>query len=161
MRLFGRKKEPDPDEEHQKNVVYSDMQSPSGISEDMLHSLGRTSLLMTSDDVDSLLGQGLSEKAPATVALIPAFAGVNRTCKIMGKKDAKILLLKYRLIRLLFEAQMNEDDFNEKGWNFMEALDIYAHGIVADMVEGWKGNLITEQVKVIRTELKKEKKGWL
>lgn len=90
--------------------------------------------------------------------LIPAFSHLNRISNI-GPLEAEILELDYEALLLLQEMFMKESKYNASDFILMMSLGMHSRFIIADSYQGHKAKVITEQTRVIRTELTKPKKG--
>lgn len=153
---MGRKKKEDKDEEFMRDQALADTaRGGSPLPEDYVYSLGRSVYMIMDPEVSEMLKD---DGNPQLKSLIPAFSHLNRTTAI-GEKEARLLLLQYEYIGLIHTLNMDEDEYENKGWALLEALEIFARNIVADARHGWKGRLVTEQIKIIKTEIEKKKKG--
>ena len=138
-----------------QDQALTEQSRPSQMGDEMIYSLGRSVYMVLDPDVSDILKEeGNSQLA----ALIPAFSHLNRTTNI-DKKQAELLTLDYEYLTLIHKLNMNEDEYENVGWAKLESLKIFAMGIISDAFHGWKGKLVTEQIKIIRTELEKKKKG--
>lgn len=152
--VFGRKKKEDT--EFQMGIAHAEAARPTpGLTEDYLRSLGRTAYMLMDSEVSGILND---DKNPNFKSLIPAFSHLNRTTNI-GNKEAELLMLDYEYINIIHTLNMKEDLYENDGWATLESLKIFARNIIADAYKGWKGKILTEQIKVIRTELEKKKRG--
>jgi len=151
-KIFGSK-EKEKDEQYMEDAAHIAQQRV--MTEDYVNSLGRTYFMLEDENVTSML-----QKDPQLRTLLPAFSRVNRTTKI-GKRDAKLLMIDYNILTLLHEINMDEDTFEAGGWAKLEALKIFAHALICDQFEGWKGRLVTETISIIKTEIERKKKGLL
>jgi hypothetical protein len=153
-----KKKEEEDAVEHARNVTYAEESRPMS-EEDraMIYSLGRSVYMIKDPDLDSWLLDS-ENKLRNTY---PAFSMVNRTTNI-GQQDREIMMLDYEYLLLINKLNMNEDEYENKGWASLAAMEIYARYMLNDSFHGWKGRLVTEQIKKIVTEIEKtKKKGWL
>jgi len=154
----GRKKRKDQDEEEFKKEVAltelgGEMPPQSvGLTQDYIYSLGRSVYMIMDPEVNLVLN-----KKPYLKTLIPAFSHLNRISRI-GKQEADLLELDYEFLMLIHKLNMNEDEYENKGWAELESLKLFARHMIHDSFGGWKGNLLTEQVKIIKAELEKPKK---
>uniref|UniRef100_A0A6H1ZYQ4 Uncharacterized protein n=1 Tax=viral metagenome TaxID=1070528 RepID=A0A6H1ZYQ4_9ZZZZ len=160
MGIFRRgkkRKEEEEAKEHARNVTYAEESQPMS-EEDraMIYSLGRSVYMIQDPDFNTWL---LDEENKLRNSY-PAFSMVNRTTNI-GQHDKELLLLDYEYLLLINKLNMNEDEYENEGWASLAAMDIYARYMVNDSLQGWKGRLVTEQIKHIVTEIQKTKKRGL
>ena len=157
MGILDRKKKPDRDEEYAQAAALTEQGRHETTPQEYLQSLGRSVYMVMDPDVSSIFND---EEKVQFQALLPAFSHLNRTTNI-GKKEAELLELDYEYLTLIHKLNMNEDEYETTGWALLESLKIFAKGIISDAFHGWKGRLVTEQIKIIRTELEKKKKRTL
>lgn len=150
---FRKDKKPDADEEFTRDMAMSEAGQREQVDADYLYSLGRSIYMIHDPQLELKDDDQFNE-------LYPAFSMLNRTTNI-GNLDRELLLLDYEALLLINKINMNEDEYENKGWAKLEALKIFARYMVSDSFHGWKGRLVTEQIKIIRAELEKKKKGWL
>lgn len=154
MKIFGRGKKDDKEEQFATDMALTEHSRP--MADEMINSLGRSVYMVMDPDVQAILNN--PEKTnPQLQALLPAFSHLNRTTKI-GKTQAELLTLDYEYLSLIHKLNMNEDEYENVGWALLESLKIFASGIISDALDGFKARVITEQIKIIRTELQKQKK---
>lgn len=135
--------------------------SPAPVDQGMLYSLGRSVYMIMDPEVTSIIDprDKNGRRLPSQLrSLLPAFSHLNRVSKI-GSREADLLELDYEYLMIIHKLNMNEEEFESKGWAELESLKIFARHMINDAFGGWKGNLITEHIKVIKTELKEEKKS--
>ena len=82
--------------------------------------------------------------------LIPVFSIVNASGRIT-KKVADIMKLRLENIIARLKLTMKQDLVDRGGLDTLEGLRIYGYYRINEIIDGWKGHLITEQVKVIET----------
>jgi len=149
--IFRRgKKEPDEDEQLARDIIVSEESQPAVMTEEYINSLGRSVFMIMDPDVTRLLDD--EEK--------PAFSHLNRVTNI-GQKEADLQMLDYEFLSLVDKMNSNEDEYEDKGWKKSLSKRIFARSIINDAFNGWKGKIVTEQIKVIRTQIEKKKKGLL
>lgn len=166
MGLLRRDKKKDEDEEYMQNLALTE-QGRQTLPEDQLASLGRSVYMIMDPEVTAILnpvdakGRIIDDpKLSQFRSLIPAFSHLNRTTNI-DKRDATLLMLDYEYLDIIHTLNMKEDNYENEGWALLESLKIFARNIVADSFHGWKGRIMTEQIKIIKTEIEKKKKGIL
>jgi len=155
MGILGRgKKKKEEEEKHFKGEMALAEQQRQGmpLTEDYIASLGRSVYMVMDPEVTNILNENDQLKS-----LIPAFSHLNRVSRI-GKGEAELLEFDYEYMFLLHTLTMNEDEYETKEAERIEALKLHSRFIIHDSFGGWKGNLVTEQIKTIRTELEKTKK---
>ena len=86
---------------------------------------------------------------PEYKAFIPALASVNRTTKHVSKTDMRIAWLDFQILQVMTEMCMNPDKFEEGAMEMMQGFEMYHNNIISDGHEGWKGNILTQQRKII------------
>ena len=89
--------------------------------------------------------------------LVPVFSPVNATIKL-GKQQEALKRIRIENMITLMKLTMSPRTYEARGLEVLEGLRLYGHDRVSEAAEGWKGHLVTEQVKVIETRT--EKKGW-
>jgi len=149
------KKEEEQDEQFGKEMAGIEHGHQPPMSDEMIYSLGRSVYMVMDPEVTAILNADGNKQFNA---LLPAFSHLNRTTNI-DKKQAELLGLNYEYLSLIHKLNMKEDEYENVGWALLESLKIFASGIISDAFHGWKGKLVTEQIKIIRTELEKKKKG--
>lgn len=156
VKNIGRQKPPPTDEVYQVETALADV-SKTPHTEDFLHALGQSALMIIDPEV---LTQLLSDARYK--GLIPAFSHLNRISNI-GKLEAKLLEYDYEALIITSKMEMDEDKYNARDWKFLQSLGMHARFIIHDSFNGHKAKMISEQIRVIRTELSKVKtKGrWL
>jgi len=150
----NKKKKEEEEAQFKRDVVISEQQRPqqTPMTEDYIASLGRSVYMVMDPEVTNILSENAQLKS-----LIPAFSHLNRVSRI-GKGEAELLEFDYEYMFLLHTLTMNEDEYETKEAERIEALKLHSRFIIHDSFGGWKGNLVTEQIKTIRTELEKTKK---
>lgn len=151
---IGNNKKKEEEEKHFKAEMALAEQQRQGmpLTEDYIASLGRSVYMVMDPEVTKILNENDQLKS-----LIPAFSHLNRVSRI-GKGEAELLEFDYEYMFLLHTLTMNEDEYETKEAERIEALKLHSRFIIHDSFGGWKGNLVTEQIKTIRTELEKTKK---
>jgi len=153
--VFGRGKKDEKDEQFGADMALTEHGHQPQMSDEMIYSLGRSVYMVMDPEVTAILND---KDKPQFQALLPAFSHLNRTTRI-GKKQAELLTLNYEYLSLIHKLNMPEDEYENVGWALLESLKIFASGIISDAYEGFKAKVVTEQIKIIRTELDKKKKG--
>lgn len=165
---FGKdkKKQKEAAIEYSREQGLADSYRGSGglpLTEDYIASLGRSVYMVMDPEVTALINPVDKKGNPIETplrSLLPAFSHLNRVSRI-GKREAEILALRYRILLLMHKIDMTEDEYENEGGALLDSLEIFATHMIHDSFDGWKGNLVTEQIKTIRTELgeKKQKRG--
>ena len=161
----GKSKEKkEAEEEYRKVMALTEQGKPQGaMTEDYIASLGSRVYLIMDPTVTEFLNPLDADGKPLPSSyreMYPAFSHLNRLSHI-GKLQAEILELDYEYLMLIRKMNMDEDEYDSKGWLEIESLKIHATHIISDAFDGWKGKLFTEQSKTIRTEMvETKKKRW-
>lgn len=158
-----RKKKDDKTEEFKRDMTLTEQQRQTPMTEDYVYSLGRSVYMIMDPEVTAMLNPTDDNGKPKPSqfrSLIPAFSHLNRLSNI-DKQQKELLTLDYEFLILIHKLNMNEDQYESVGWAELESLKIFAQNMVSDSFHGWKGKLVTEQIKIIRAELEKKKKGLL
>lgn len=119
---------------------------------DMYSSLGSSVYMVEDPEVDNAILEN-RELSP----MYPAFSFLNRLTK-HGQLQSELLALDYEALILITKMNSNEDEFEADGWRMLAALEIYAQSIISDSHKGFKAEIVTTQVKSIKTELVEGKK---
>lgn len=125
------------------------MQPPT--SQEVLNAMGSQYYLLMDD---LTLEQVVHD--PETVHMIPAISQLNRTTKVTPSQ-AELQMLDYEYLMLIHNVNMDEDDFDARGWSKMEALKLHCNAIVYDQIDGHRAKLLTETKKIIEAQLKEAK----
>jgi len=120
--------------------------------QDAYASLGRSVYMIMHPEVDEII-----MKDPKLKASYPAYSYLNRVTKT-GKLQAQIQELDYEELGLITKMNMTEDKYESEGWLKLKALNIFAQSIISDAFGGFKADIVTTQLKTIRTELAEVKK---
>lgn len=141
--------------EFQRDLVLSEQQAETDTAQDPYNAIRiaeRDKIMLT----DQTLSQYLIQN-PHFHAFIPALAAVNRTTKHISKSDAKVMWLDFQILHCMEEMCMSPEIFEAGALEFLQGLEIYEGSLISDGYEGWKGRIITEQKKIIATEIRKGK----
>jgi len=137
------------------NVTVGQPEAP--LTKEYVESLGRSVFMIMDPEVITMLVNDRQLKN-----LLPAFSHLNRVTNIgkgrEGAREAELLFLKYKILLIRHKLAMTEDQYEKMGWETLESLEIFARSIISDAREGWKGRLVTEQLKKVTVELEKVKK---
>ncbi len=128
-----------------------DSQGSADPANDYLMALGKFGYLVGDDRIPTFVSQN-----PAYNALIPALSPVNRTTKHISKRDAHIAWLDFQILFTMLELTMRPEDCETGAMEILQGFEIFANTQISDGFEGWKGNILTQQVKVSRVELKEK-----
>lgn len=129
-----------------------DAQRSSDPQMDYLTMLGKFGYLVGDERIPKFV-----EDNPAFSALIPALSPVNRTTKHISKKDAHLQWLDFQILFTMLEMTMHPENYESGGMETLQGFEIFASTQISDGFEGWKGNILTQQVKVTRFETEKLK----
>jgi hypothetical protein len=86
---------------------------------------------------------------------IPAFDSVNRTTKITDH-EAEIMWLDFQILFLMAKLTMPPDVYEMGAMALFQSLEIAASTVITDAKGGWKGHLLTEQVRRLDVMLNKK-----
>lgn len=157
MGIFGRGKEEEKRaEEYNEQMALTEQTRQGAMPEEQMNALGQLYYMMKDDQVTYILWENKQLRN-----LIPAFSPLNQMSNI-SEKEARIRRLKYKLLLLKQKGYMNTKKYAEGGATLISSLDLLSRTYTTDAVHGWKGKILTEQTKIIRTEVvKRKKKGML
>jgi hypothetical protein len=130
----------------------ADAQRGSDPSMEYLTMIGKFGYLVGDERIPEFISEN-----PAFNALIPALSPVNRTTKHICKKDAHIAWLDFQILYTMLEMSMHPDVYESGGMEVLQGFEIFSNTQISDAYEGWKGNILTQQVKVTRFETEKVK----
>jgi len=135
-------------------VVRMDVGKPEQgpLPQELINQLGKEYYLL----VDDLTLKQLDEDEQLK-HLIPAVSHLNRTTKIR-RRDAEIQMLEMECLFDIHTMQMEEDKFDHKGWAKLQALQIFGKDTIHDKIEGHRGKLISDQIRIIEARVVAEKK---
>lgn len=131
-------------------AAQSDLQNPQNNPEEQLETLTKISHLLTSSIMEKFFLEH-----PHMQALIPAFDRVNRTTKIT-QHEAEIMWLDFKILFIKMKLTMPTEIFEQGATAFFSSLEILANSIITDARDGWKGHLLTEQVRRLDVALNKK-----
>ena len=129
----------------------ADAQKSQDPTMDYLAMLGKFGYLVGDDRIVQYI-----QNHPEFYCLIPALSPVNRTTKHIDKVDAHIQWLDFQILYTMLEMTMNPDDYENGGLEVIQGFEIFSTTQISDGFQGWKGNILTQQVKVTRTEIKEK-----
>jgi len=149
--LFRRKKDDEYEEEYGRELISEEASKEVPI-EEYIASLGRSAYLFMDPDVKNAILED-----PKLKNLYPAFSHLNR----LTQKDRKALKLDhlyFKRLRLLHEADMQEDQYDFGGWEKCDALQIFFNHQNWDNLHGFKARVVTEIIKRIHAEVETKKR---
>jgi len=153
---LGKKKKENGKLSYGEEMALTEQSRRPPMDEDMIYTLGRSVYMIMDPEVTALF----TKKNSKFKTLLPAFSHLNRVSKI-GPREAELLELDYEYLTIIHKLNMEEEEFESQTWQELEALKIFARHMINDAFNGWKGNLITEQIKTIRTEIQeKPRRRW-
>lgn len=134
-------------------AVHGDAAKPNSPEADYLAMVGKMGFMVMDENIINFLYSN-SLLHP----FIPVFSPLNSTIKL-DKQQAE--LKRIRLENFIVERKltMPPETYDSNGLEVLDGLRIFGHDRVSEAMDGWKGHLVTEQVKVIETRTP-EKKGW-
>ena len=86
---------------------------------------------------------------------IPAFQSVNSTTKL-SSHEAEIAWLDFQIAFTMAKLTMPPNIYEQGAMGMFQSLEILASTQIADGRDGWKGHLITEQVRRLDVQLNKK-----
>jgi hypothetical protein len=122
------------------------------LTEDYVNSLGRSVYMVMDPDVMQILHDDEQLKT-----LIPAASHLNRLTN-KDRKATELDMLDYEFLLMIHKLNMNEDDYESAGWAKLQAFIPFFRNLVYDSVGGFKAHMVTEQIKIIKAEIEKQKK---
>lgn len=151
MDILGRKEKKrkrEQAEQRKHELALTEEQQPESpvMTEDYVASLGRSVYMIMDPDVTNLL----------TPEERPAYSHLNRVTRI-NEKEARLQMLDYEFLAIVDKLNTRRDKYQAKGWKRSLSLRIYARSIVWDAYQGWKGTIVTEQIKRVAIETEKKK----
>jgi predicted nucleotidyltransferase len=126
-------------------AVTSEQYSPTDSEKDYEFVLGKLQAMLKDENVDAVLKDSILED------FIFITSHVNSTINL-DKKQAELKRLRLEQFVILKKLTMSQDDYESNGLESLMALRMYCHDRINETVNGWKGHLVTEQVKVIETK---------
>jgi hypothetical protein len=136
---------------HEDIVRGQTMPNPS-ISDEGVASLGSSVYMVIDPDVLQIINEHKELKAFRILV-----SHLNRlTKKDKRTMDLDTLDTDYQV--LIHKLNMNEDDYENEMWGLLEALRMFLRSSNCDSIDGFKARVVTEQIKVIKTQLEQVKK---
>ncbi len=129
----------------------ADAQRGGDPANDYLTMLGKFGYLVGDDRIPEFISNN-----PAYNALIPALSPVNRTTKHISKRDAHIAWMDFQILYTMLELTMRPEDYEAGGMEILQGFEVLSNTQISDGFEGWKGNILTQQVKVSRVEMREK-----
>lgn len=153
MGILRGGKKPDRDGEFGREIVGTEIARGESVGDDYDRALRNSYMILDLNLINQML------KDPDLKPLYPAFSFVNRTSKV-GDREREILWLDYDYLFLLRKLSITKESYDFDKWIALEALRLSVPYFLSD-AQGWKGRLLTEQIKIIRAQVEKKKRGWL
>lgn len=122
------------------------------LPQELINQLGKEYYLLVDD-----LTLALLHASPQFQFLIPAFSHLSRTTRIT-RKDAQIQMLEMECMFDEHTMQMEEDDFDHEGWAEIRSYLMFGKDVINDKVDGHRGRLITDKIKILEARVMAEKK---
>lgn len=131
--------------------VAGDSARPTNPEADYINMMGKLGPMILDENVVNFL-----HRFTILHPLIPVFSPLNATIKL-DKKQAELKRIRIDNMITELKLTMPVEVYDANGMEILDGLRLFGFDRVSEAVDGWKGHLTTEQVKVIRTE--QEKKG--
>jgi hypothetical protein len=158
VKLFGRGKEQEKaDEEFAKELAAGEQHPPPGqmLPEDYVNSLGRSVYMVMDPDVMQII-----DSDPQLKSFRIAISHLNRLTK-KDKTSMQLDTLDADYLVLINKINSNEDDYENRLWAIYEALRMFMRNANCDNIDGFKARIVTEQIKIVKAEIEKKKRGVL
>jgi hypothetical protein len=135
-------------------AAQQDLANPnaSGPAQEYVDTVGKIGYLLNSPTMEQFF---MTNKYMQV--FIPAFQSVNRTTKL-SNHEAEIMWLDFQIAFTMAKLTMPPDVYEQGAMAMFQSLEILAGTQITDGKEGWKGHLITEQVRRIDVQLNKKDK---
>lgn len=139
--------------EFSAGAAHQDLANQNNPSEEQqqIETLGRIRHLLNSPTMERFFVENKYMQA-----FLPAFESVNRTTKI-NNQEARIMWLDFQILFLMGKLTMPPDVYEQGAMLMFQSLEIAASTIITDAKDGWKGHLLTEQVRRLDVALNKKR----
>jgi hypothetical protein len=148
-----RKKDDPYRQQLEHDITVNESAQPSQEELENANVVEKFAYVLVDDNVQYLL-----KNNTILMPLYPTFSLLNSTIRLT-KIDAIILYCKVRFQLLLIAWNMDEEEYQTEGAITLESLKYYFYCRINEAIDGWKGRMITEQHKIIETQVRREKKG--
>lgn len=137
----------------QRDLTRAEVEKPTSPEADYIAMVGKMGFMVMDENLINFLYSN-----PILHPLIPVFSPVNATIKL-DKHQSELKRIRLENMLTVMKLTMAPNVYDANGLEILDGLRLYGHDRVSEAFEGWKGHLVTEQVKVIETRTP-EKKGW-
>lgn len=131
------------------NEVANDKSTPES---DYIAMIGKMGYLVMDERLITFLFEN-----PSLQALIPILSPVNSTINL-NRREAELKRIRIENIFTMLTLTMDPAIYEANGMEMLEGLRMYAMDQVSGAEDGWKGHIVTEQTKIIRSEETKGKR---
>jgi hypothetical protein len=151
--MFGRKKD-NSAFEFSAAAAQTDISNPNNPSpeQDYVAMLGKIGYLLNSPTMEKFFMEH-----PHLRMFVPAFQSVNRTTKLSAN-EAEIMYYDFQILFTMAKLTMPPDVYEQGAMGIFQGLEVLASTQITDGKDGWKGHLITEQVRRLEVNLNKKKR---
>lgn len=151
--MFGFNRNKEDKWEFQKTAAIQDLSNPNQTSQeqDYVTMVGKIGYLLNSPTMEKFF-----MKHPHLRGFIPAFQSVNRTTNLT-KHDAEVMYYDFQILFTMAKLTMDPSTYEQGAMAIFQGLEILAETQITDGVDGWKGHIITEQVRRLEVDLGKKK----
>jgi hypothetical protein len=133
-------------------AAQTDLANPTASSpeQEYVQTVGKIGYLLNSPTMEQFFATN-----PHMQKFIPAFQSVNRTTKL-SNHEAEIMWLDFQIAFTMAKLTMPPDVYEQGAMSMFQSLEILASTQITDGKDGWKGHLITEQVRRLDVQLNKK-----
>lgn len=128
---------------------------PNDVAADYVEMTGRMGYMV----MDELIVKILSNNEYFQPLLF-LFSQLNSTINL-DKHEAKLKRIRLEKIITMMRLTMPEEMYEANGYETLATVRMFGHDRINEALNGWKGHLVTEQVKKIEVRTPQENKGWL
>ena len=128
-----------------------DSQKPTSPEADYAAMIGKMGFMIMDENVINFL-----YKNKVLHPYLFTFSPVNSTIKL-SKHQSELKRIRLENQVVMTKLTMPPELYEANGMEIMDGVRLYGHDRVSEAEEGWKGHLVTEQVKVIDIKTTKEK----
>jgi hypothetical protein len=134
-------------------AAHQDMANPNTSSpeQDYVAMIGKIGYLLNSPTMEQFFMEH-----PHLRMFVPAFQSVNRTTKL-SNHEAEIMYYDFQILFTMAKLTMEPSIYEQGAMGIFQGLEILAETQITDGKDGWKGHLITEQVRRLEVDLNKKK----
>lgn len=127
---------------------------PSDPASDYIEMTGKMGYMVMDEIVIKILSEN-----PYLQPLLFLFSQLNSTGKL-DKHQAELKRIRLEKIITMMRLTMPEAMYEANGYETLATVRMFGHDRINEAVDGWKGHLVTEQVKKIEVRTPHEKRGF-